>query len=513
VAKFSLRKFGVAPAIRVSIGLVSLLVGIMLALDLIFSVFPNQSALLRAERERVSENLAVQIAVLAQADNIKPLMKKLHSAVTGDAGITSIAVRMVGGEILAQTGNHPQDWVITEDQRSTLENVRVPLLTDGGKWGDVEISFEPSKSVSLIEWFRQPKVLVILLLAISGFVMFSLYLRRVLEHLDPSSVVPDRVRQAFDSFAQGVMIVDPERRILLANETFRSWAQFGDASLLGRRAEELLIFKDVLPSAINQHPWVIAMAQRQQESGEQLELVGDGGTMIKTVPSCAPILDGRGGVRGCIVSFNDLTELDRKNKELTAAMRELQESRVQIETQNEELRKLATRDPLTGCLNRRAFHELAEKLFAQSRKSGQPLWCIMTDVDHFKSFNDRFGHAIGDAVLQAVSRCLFSGLRDNDLLCRYGGEEFCIVLQDVTLEGARRIAERLRIGVETKTAKGLRGVDTGKVTCSFGLAALTPDVKNPSELMDRADKALYVAKESGRNCLKLWEPEGQPVTA
>ena len=137
----------------------------------------------------------------------------------------------------------------------------------------------------------------------------------------------------------------------------------------------------------------------------------------------------------------------------------------------------------------------------------------MTDVDHFKSFNDRFGHAIGDAVLQAVSRCLFSGLRDNDLLCRYGGEEFCIVLQDVTREGAQQIADRLRTGVEAKTAKGLRGVDTGKVTCSFGLAELTSDIKNPSEIIDRADQALYVAKESGRNCVKIWQPARKPVSA
>jgi diguanylate cyclase (GGDEF)-like protein len=513
MARFSLRKIGVAPAVRVSIGLVSLLVGIMLALDLIFAIFPNQTDLLREQRERTSENLAVQIAVLARADNLRPLMKKLHSAVVTDAGILSIAVRLASGEVLAVAGNHPENWVISEDERSSLENVRVPLLTDGGKWGDVEISFERVGSTSLIEWLRQPKVLVILLLAIIGLVLFSLYLRRVLEHLDPSSVVPDRVRQAFDSFAQGVMIVDPERRILLANETFRSWAQFGDANLVGRRAEDLLIFKEVLPPETEEHPWVVAMAQRQQENGEQLELIGEGGTMIKTVPSCAPIQDGGGGIRGCIVSFNDLTELDKKNKELTAAMNELQESRVQIETQNEELRKLATRDPLTGCLNRRAFYELAENLFAESRESEKPLWCIMTDVDHFKSFNDRFGHAIGDAVLQSVSRCLFSGLRDNDLLCRYGGEEFCIVLENVTMEGASQIADRLRTGVESKTAKGLRGVDTGKVTCSFGLAELTPDVKSPSELMDRADKALYVAKESGRNCVKVWQPETLSETA
>jgi diguanylate cyclase (GGDEF)-like protein len=513
VPKFNLRSIGVAPAIRVSIGLVSLVVGIMLALDLIFAIFPDQTALLREERERKSENLAVQIAVLARADNVRPLLKKLHVAMIGDADISSIAVRLVTGEILAEAGNHAQSWVITESERSNLENVRVPLLMDSEKWGDVEISFHPATSLTLIEWLRQPKVLVILLLAISGFVLFSLYLRRVLEHLDPSSVVPDRVRQAFDSFAQGVMIVDPQSRILLANETFRGWAEFGDGNLIGRRAEDLRIFKDILPSDTKEHPWMIAMAQREQGNGEQFDLIGEGGAMIKTVPSCAPILDGRDGVRGCIVSFNDLTELDKKNKELTAAMRELEDSRVQIETQNEELRKLATRDPLTGCLNRRAFHELADKLFAESNASGKPLWCIMTDVDHFKSFNDRFGHAIGDAVLQAVSRCLFSGLRDNDLLCRYGGEEFCIVLMDVTLEEAQQIADRLRTGVATKTAKGLRGVDTGKVTCSFGLAELTPDVKNPSEIMDRADKALYVAKESGRDCVKVWQPEALLVTA
>ena len=91
--KFKLPSISVAPAIRVSIGLVSLLVGIMLALDLMFTIFPDQTALLREERERTSQNLAVQIAVLARADNVKPLLKKLHAAVTGDAASSVMVLR------------------------------------------------------------------------------------------------------------------------------------------------------------------------------------------------------------------------------------------------------------------------------------------------------------------------------------------------------------------------------------------------------------------------------------
>ena len=230
---------------------------------------------------------------------------------------------------------------------------------------------------------------------------------------------------------------------------------------------------------------------------------------MKTVVNCAPIQDARGKVRGCIVTFDNVTEAEAINRQLRAAMADLEKSRTQIEKQNEELRTLAMRDPLTGAYNRRAFFEKLDALFAGVRDGSRALSCIMTDIDHFKSFNDRYGHAVGDQVLRAVTRSLTGGLRDVDLLCRYGGEEFCIVLPGVGVEEACGIAERLRAEVESRAGKSVRTTQGIVVTSSFGVAVLRPDTADPADLIDQADKALYEAKSGGRNCVRRAQTKGQ----
>ena len=120
-----------------------------------------------------------------------------------------------------------------------------------------------------------------------------------------------------------------------------------------------------------------------------------------------------------------------RTAQLQGALSELEASRQKIEAQNEELKGLANIDPLTGCLNRRAFFEQAELVLKKAREDGSPVCCVMTDIDKFKHFNDTYGHAVGDQVLVQVARVLKAALRPSDILCRYGGEEFCILLPGV----------------------------------------------------------------------------------
>ena len=130
----------------------------------------------------------------------------------------------------------------------------------------------------------------------------------------------------------------------------------------------------------------------------------------------------------------------------------------------------------------------------------------MTDIDHFKEFNDRYGHAVGDQVLQAVARSLSSGLRATDLLCRYGGEEFCILLPGLDAKQAAEIAERLRSEVERRAGPSVRTSEGLNVTSSFGVAELRGDFADPAVLIDEADKALYVSKRGGRNRVTISDP-------
>jgi diguanylate cyclase (GGDEF)-like protein len=157
----------------------------------------------------------------------------------------------------------------------------------------------------------------------------------------------------------------------------------------------------------------------------------------------------------------------------------------------------SVRDALTGCFNRTHAIAVIDSELRRSRRSQLPLSLIMFDLDHFKQINDRFGHLCGDAVLAAVGQQMHAVLRGSDLKCRYGGEEFLVLLPDTTSSGACRVAELLRGKLEANPVRW-NEIDV-PVTASFGLTAVAPGELDVSAIIGRADAALYRAKESGRN--------------
>jgi diguanylate cyclase (GGDEF)-like protein len=160
------------------------------------------------------------------------------------------------------------------------------------------------------------------------------------------------------------------------------------------------------------------------------------------------------------------------------------------------LSRKALIDGLTGLWNRLYFDRRMNDELSLSRRSGRPLSCVMGDVDHFKSFNDRFGHTFGDEVLKCVAGTLNDVARTEDVVCRYGGEEFAVIVPNTNLAGAAELAERLRSAVATADI-GTRA-DAPNVTASFGVAEIDADSTIKS-LVDAADAALYRAKQGGRN--------------
>lgn len=155
----------------------------------------------------------------------------------------------------------------------------------------------------------------------------------------------------------------------------------------------------------------------------------------------------------------------------------------------------AHRDPLTGIGNRAALENSLAREVSLAQRHQQPLALMVIDIDWFKKVNDRHGHAIGDAVLRSVARVIAAELRGDDLLFRFGGEEFVVLLRGTRPEGARVVAERIRSTVESATC-ACEGKDI-QVTVSIGIASLGDE--NGDHLFDRADHALYEAKQQGRN--------------
>lgn len=159
------------------------------------------------------------------------------------------------------------------------------------------------------------------------------------------------------------------------------------------------------------------------------------------------------------------------------------------------LQRLASTDSLTGLPNRRAFEERAAAIVALARRYRTPLTVLMIDLDHFKQLNDRLGHAAGDRALQCMAEALRACLRDSDLACRYGGEEFCVLLSHADAPSAGRFDERLR----TALATACHAAGIPVITFSSGSASLTSTDDGLDSLLQRADAGLYQAKASGRN--------------
>jgi diguanylate cyclase (GGDEF)-like protein len=159
----------------------------------------------------------------------------------------------------------------------------------------------------------------------------------------------------------------------------------------------------------------------------------------------------------------------------------------------------SVRDSLTGCFNRKHAMEVIDGELRRARRSQLPLSLIMFDLDHFKQINDGYGHLCGDAVLADVGQRMNSVLRGSDVKCRYGGEEFLVLLPDTTAAGAKRVAELVRTKLE-ETPVRWNNIDV-PVTASFGLTAANAGELDVKSLIGRADAALYRAKQSGRNCV------------
>ena len=194
------------------------------------------------------------------------------------------------------------------------------------------------------------------------------------------------------------------------------------------------------------------------------------------------------------------------NEQLEAQVLERKRAEQALEDANRRLAELATTDDLTGLANRRRFMELLADEFQRSRRYGGGLALVMVDVDHFKAFNDTYGHAFGDRVLVEVAKRLGAEARQTDVVARLGGDEFVILMPETSADEALRAAERIRQIISRHPVS--EGEQSALATVSVGIATVADGkAGTPENLLKQADDAMYAAKEAGRNCVRVAGPK------
>jgi diguanylate cyclase (GGDEF)-like protein len=190
--------------------------------------------------------------------------------------------------------------------------------------------------------------------------------------------------------------------------------------------------------------------------------------------------------------------LQKANLELHLTQERLKAELAENEVLRGELREQAIRDSLTGLFNRRYLQERLEQEVARADRENSPISILFLDIDHFKQFNDTFGHHAGDLLLQEFGALLQQKIRKSDTACRYGGEEFLIVMSDISLPDAVKSAELLRAEFEKRVIPFQDG-QTLRATISIGVASYPENGRTIPEVIQAADVALYAAKSAGRN--------------
>jgi diguanylate cyclase (GGDEF)-like protein len=307
----------------------------------------------------------------------------------------------------------------------------------------------------------------------------------------PAERLPPALLAALiDRINVGVVTVDAEMTILQWNRFMEAHSGQATASMVGqnlfqrfpelprewlqRKIRSIFLLRTFAFSSWRNRPYLFPFKDHRLVTGDAEPMRQD----------CAfvPLVEG-GAVQAVSIVLIDVTDTYQSQRRLDLALT--------------DLAALSERDSLTGVFNRRKLEQVLDTELSRARRYDGALSVVMFDIDHFKRVNDQFGHLVGDETIRHVARTAVGTLRSNDVIGRYGGEEFVALLPEVALDGAVAAAERMRQAVAALPVPG--APRSLMVTVSLGVAAYCPDLPGTVALIDQADQALYRSKRGGRN--------------
>ena len=473
-----MRRFLKRPSTRffVSLGLASLISSVLL-LAFYLNLVPDRVGAIRMGRAALAEAIAASASTFASQADAPRIQATLNFVVERNADLLSAAVRKSDGAVIAQTGDHLKAWQDVSGALSSESQVQVPILAGQKDWGRLELRFKPLVAPGWRGIIQDPRIELTGFMVLCGFVAFYFYLGRVLRQLDPSRAVPARVRAAFDTMAEGLLVIDLKGYIVLANQAF--------ASVVGRDAEKLTgrptsDFAWVTPEGKrltrSDYPWDRSLREGQPERNARVCLEDGVGKLRSFQVNCSPIFGANGKPGGVLISFDDVTELQEKEIELRGAKDEAEAAN---RAKSDFLANMSheIRTPMNAILGftdllRRGYHKSDSEMrkhLNTIHSSGKHLLELINDILDLAKVES------GRLELERVSCAPHAIIRDVVEILTVRAEEKGIWLR---FECAGRVPEavltdpsRVRQIVTNLVGNAIKFTDKGGVKVVLGLRA------------------------------------------
>ncbi|NQT16014.1 MAG: PAS domain-containing protein, partial [Planctomycetes bacterium] len=452
---------------RITFGLACMLLTVM-STAIMIGLVPDRRTAVLDGRADMCETLAVSSSDYVSRGELKRLEFLLHSVVERSDDVLSAGVRRVDGDLLAEVGNHRAFWKAREQESSTENHVLVPIRSGQDKWGSVELCFQSLDQTGPMAWLANAWIRLIVFVVGGSYLLFFFYLEKMLQHLDPSKTVPKRVRAALDSLAEGLLVIDRNQQVVLANEAFGNWVGRPPDKLIGVHASKLGWIGDGQGGPVEKYPWVEAIRLETPQAAVMLGLEQKDNPPRMLMTNASPVLGHDGKYRGVLVSFDDVTQLEETRKNLSEAK---QAAETANRAKSEFLARMSheIRTPMNSILGytdvmRRGFDESAEdrqEYLDTIHASGEHLLALINDIlDLSKIESGRTELDMDRHSPHQIVRQVVSVLR---VKAEEKGIDLDLVFEDPLPRTVRTDAVRLRQAIMNLAANAIKFTDQGVV--------------------------------------------------